>query len=685
MGNEKKDIQALLASVWPNWRITRLLGNGSYGFVYEIVREDLGNSYTCALKVLHMETIDTGFPSASIKGYDDKTFIGKHQEDLDSFVRKVSTEIDLMMQLKGTPHIVNIEDYAVLPDKNSRTIFIRMEALESVDKYIERVGPLPQEEIIRLGLDICDALDHCKKKNILHRDIKPSNIFRSENAGYKLGDFGISRTLASLREQMSLTGIGTIQYMAPEVYFGGKYDHTVDIYSLGIVLYIFLNDNLPPFCSTSDLDSNGQLSSAISHDANMRRLMGDLLPPPVNANSSLSDVICKACAPEPSHRFQLASELYNSLSILLHDENEEKETDVNDTDEGAVNHIPHLPVNMLSRIAATIVIILGILFIIRTILPIEGSDEADDDTTYTVLYEDADGEILNQMTYSGMAGETVKIDAPLFPGYTARTNAVAITLSSNEEDNSIALIYEAVNNDKTVAYTIISEDETGDTIAKKARHGIVGQRVTEVAEQLDGYSIANPRQYIELSENESSNVIYFIYSKDPSATTPEQENNGGQASGIANASYPDLQNGSINDEIPSTALRFGNHRYYAVNTDTVLSFWQAKSYCESLGGYLAVINNDEENEVLYNYVFNTMGYQSAYFGLTNDGTDEKWYWSDGSTYNYTNWLDGQPDNQNGNEHYALFYYKDEPYKWNDGDFGLDDSGTVTFLVEWDVE
>ena len=188
-----------------------------------------------------------------------------------------------------------------------------------------------------------------------------------------------------------------------------------------------------------------------------------------------------------------------------------------------------------------------------------------------------------------------------------------------------------------------------------------------------------------MSENESSNVIYFIYSKDPSATTPEQENNGGQTSGIANASYPDLQNGSINDEIPSTALRFGNHRYYAVNTDTVLSFWQAKSYCESLGGYLAVINNDEENEVLYNYVFNTMGYQSAYFGLTNDGTDEKWYWSDGSTYNYTNWLDGQPDNQNGNEHYALFYYKDEPYKWNDGDFGLDDSGTVTFLVEWDVE
>ena len=702
MDNDFNYIQGLLSSVWPDWRITKLLGSGSYGFVYEIVREYLGNSYVCALKVLQMETIDTDIPATSIKRYGDKTFIGKRKEDLDSFVRNVSTEIDLMMRLKGTPHIVNIEDFAVLSDKNSRTILIRMEALESVDKYVERVGPLPREEVIRLGLDLCAALDHCQKKNILHRDIKPSNIFHSGTAGYKLGDFGISRTLASLREQMSMTSAGTMQYMAPEVYFGGKYDHTVDIYSLGIVLYVLLNDNLPPFCRVSDLSPNGLLPPGISHDANMRRLIGDPLPPPANADSSLSNVICQACSPDPSHRFQLGEDFYNALSKCFLDADETTGDD-NEMSEEPEDTSSHLPRKVLYSIAGIAIVILGMIFTIRIIIPALRSNKETDDTTYTVLYEDADGEILNQMTFPGITGETVKIHAPLFPGYTARTNTVAITLSGNEEDNSIALVYESVNDDKTVTYTIVSEDDTGSTIAKKARHGIVGQRVTEIAEQRDGYTIAEPQQNIVLSDNESSNIIFFIYTKDYSeeinpqekdslANVPDHETEElhmhdpkSQAPTPVDEPAAVSSDSIIIDEIPSTALRYGDHMYYAVNTDAILSFWEAKSYCEKLGGHLAVINDNQENEALYDYVFHTMGYQSAYFGLTNDGADTTWYWSDGSAYHYTNWLDGQPDNQNGKEHYALFYYKDEPYKWNDGDFGLDDSGTVTFLIEWDTE
>ena len=52
-------IQTLVSSVWPNWKITKKLGNGTYGSVYEIVREDIGNRYSCAMKVLRMESVDT--------------------------------------------------------------------------------------------------------------------------------------------------------------------------------------------------------------------------------------------------------------------------------------------------------------------------------------------------------------------------------------------------------------------------------------------------------------------------------------------------------------------------------------------------------------------------------------------------------------------------------------------------
>ena len=107
-------IQSQLSSVWPEWRITGTLGKGTYGDVYEILRDDLGISYKCALKVLTLESYESD-PS------------------LEEFVRNVSREIDMMMQLKGAPHIVTIEDYAVLRDKGVRTILIRMELLESVE------------------------------------------------------------------------------------------------------------------------------------------------------------------------------------------------------------------------------------------------------------------------------------------------------------------------------------------------------------------------------------------------------------------------------------------------------------------------------------------------------------------------------------------------------------------------
>ena len=78
-----------------------------------------------------------------------------------------------------------------------------------------------------------------------------------------------------------------------------------------------------------------------------------------------------------------------------------------------------------------------------------------------------------------------------------------------------------------------------------------------------------------------------------------------------------------------------------------------------------------------------LGLEDAYFGLTDEKTEGQWEWVDGSPYWYDNWLEGQPDNANDGEDYALFFYKDTPYTWNDGDFGKDhDTGTVVFLIEW---
>ena len=94
---------------------------------------------------------------------------------------------------------------------------------------------LTEEDVLRLGIDLCRALEYCQKQNIIHRDIKPENIFVSRFGEFKLGDFGIARNWD--RGASGLSKKGTFSYMAPEMYKGEEYDSRADIYSLGIVLY----------------------------------------------------------------------------------------------------------------------------------------------------------------------------------------------------------------------------------------------------------------------------------------------------------------------------------------------------------------------------------------------------------------------------------------------------------------
>ena len=81
--------------------------------------------------------------------------------------------------------------------------------------------------------------------HVVHRDIKPENIFVSATGDFKLGDFGIARTIEKTTFGMSKKG--TYPYMAPEIYQGKESDILVDMYSLGLVMYRMLNDNRLPF------------------------------------------------------------------------------------------------------------------------------------------------------------------------------------------------------------------------------------------------------------------------------------------------------------------------------------------------------------------------------------------------------------------------------------------------------
>lgn len=156
---------------------------------------------------------------------------------------------------------------------------------------------------------------------------------------------------------------------------------------------------------------------------------------------------------------------------------------------------------------------------------------------------------------------------------------------------------------------------------------------------------------------------------------------------IAELSLPS-ENAHNNQDIPSDAVQFNGHYYYLYDFTGLApaekNTWEnALAYCQGVNGYLATITSPEENEFVYNYM-KKRGYASAYFGLTDNGTEGTWTWCNGEALNYTNWASGEPNGGTG-ENYALFYYKYSDGTWNDGDFvdrATRSGEGPAFICEW---
>ena len=295
--------------VFDKWKICRELGQGSYGTVYEIQREDFGGVYKAALKVITVpqsgkelqSVLDEGMTPPQAKQY------------FYSVVEDIGRECAIMSRLKGTGNIVSYEDHAVLrhPDGIGWDILIRMELLHPLLPYVYQ-HPMARRDIIKLGIDICKALELCQRYNIIHRDIKPENIFISDNGDYKLGDFGIARTIE--RTTSGLSKKGTYSYMAPEVYAGREYGFSVDTYSLGLVLYRMLNKNRGPFLPQPP----EAITFSSREQALGRRISGEALPRPFYGEGRLGEIVLKACAFDPKDRYSSPQQLRQELEAILY-------------------------------------------------------------------------------------------------------------------------------------------------------------------------------------------------------------------------------------------------------------------------------------------------------------------------------------------------------------------------------
>ena len=304
-------------SVWPEWELIEKIGEGSFGKVYKAKRTERGRSFYSAIKIISIPGSKGELDSVRSEMNNEQST----REYFRNLVEDCIQEIYTMEHFCGNSHVVSFEDFKVVEylDEIGWDISIRMEYLTSFMDYCTG-KELTEKEVIKLGCDLAMALIYCRKLNIIHRDVKPENIFVSRFGDFKLGDFGIAREQAHTMSNMSKKG--TYSYMAPEIYKGEKYDSSIDIYSLGIVLYKLMNQNRLPFLS---LDKQ-LITYRDKETALARRMAGEKMPVPVNASAAFSHIILKACAYEPGKRYRKPEDMLRDLEKLrLAPVNAEKE------------------------------------------------------------------------------------------------------------------------------------------------------------------------------------------------------------------------------------------------------------------------------------------------------------------------------------------------------------------------
>jgi beta-lactam-binding protein with PASTA domain/tRNA A-37 threonylcarbamoyl transferase component Bud32 len=258
------------------YRILARIGSGGMADVYRAEDTHLGREV--ALKILHRR-------------------FAQDAEFVERFRREASSAAGLQH-----PNVVGVFDRG----RHDGTYYIAMEHLagRTLKEIVTSEGPLPQERVIDLGLQILRAAGFAHKRGVIHRDFKSQNVIVDAEGNAKVTDFGIARAGTS---EITETGsiMGTAQYLSPEQAQGHAVTSASDLYSIGVILYEMLAGRLP-------FEGDSAVSVALKHLSEA--------PPPISSfrpdvDPNLEAVVQRALAKSPEQRWQSADEFASALEM----------------------------------------------------------------------------------------------------------------------------------------------------------------------------------------------------------------------------------------------------------------------------------------------------------------------------------------------------------------------------------
>ena len=163
------------------------------------------------------------------------------QEDIARFHREART----LARLGDHPHIVTVFD---IGEEQGQPYIVAQFVDGGSVHALRRSAPdhrLPVPEVVRIGAQICQALQDAHQRGVVHRDLKPGNVWLTRDGTVKLGDFGLAAVLNLSRVSLEGVLLGTVAYMAPEQATGQFAEPRGDLYSLGVMLYELLAGRVP--------------------------------------------------------------------------------------------------------------------------------------------------------------------------------------------------------------------------------------------------------------------------------------------------------------------------------------------------------------------------------------------------------------------------------------------------------
>ena len=272
-----ENLASLQEALGNRYRLLRELGSGGMATVY--LAEDTERGGRVAVKVLRREL-------TAILG-----------------TTRFHREIEILSRLQH-PNIVPVLDsrqagtrlYYVMP-------FIPG---DSVRARLERQGPFPVEDVIRIAKDIGEAIDYAHEHGVLHRDIKPENVL-FDGPRALVCDFGVARAIEAAGGEFSSSSglvVGTPTYMSPEQATGGEVDQRSDVYSLGCVIYEMLAGE-PPFAGPT---AQAVLARKLSEPPR------DLRTVRQDVSAAMERAVLLAMEKDPARRPESASTLVGMLT-----------------------------------------------------------------------------------------------------------------------------------------------------------------------------------------------------------------------------------------------------------------------------------------------------------------------------------------------------------------------------------